>query len=92
MKLTEKQTQRLVKFIFDELKAQNLITFKSKELDVFSRAIEIVNANIREEQLLDDDVNQMMDDLERQHAGEFQRYKMFPMLKKKMAQERGFVL
>ena len=92
MKLTDKQTQRFVKFIFDELKAQDLITFKSKESDVFNRAIEIVKNNFREEELLDEEVNKMMDDLERQHSGEFQRYKMFPMLKKKLAQQKGFVL
>ena len=92
MRMTDKQIQRFVKMVFNELKAQDLITFKSKEVEVFGRAVDIVKNNFHEETLLDEEVNKMMDDLERQHGGEFQRYKMFPMLKKKLAQQRGFVL
>ncbi len=92
MKLNSKQIDRLVKHIFNELKSQNLITFKEKEEKVFQRACDIVLENIQHERDLDQEVNVMLDDLERDHGGEFQRYKMFPLLKKKVAKEKGFVL
>ena len=92
MKLTDKQMNRIVKYIFEELKSENAVTFKVKEGDVLARGVAIVKANYAEEAALDVEVNDMMDDLERQHAGEFQRYKMFPMLKKKLAKDKGFVL
>ena len=92
MKLTDKQMVRMVKYIFEELKADKAVTFKEKEEKVIARGVDIIKANFKEESDLDVEVNDMMDDLERQHAGEFQRYKMFPMLKKKLAKDKGFVL
>jgi len=41
---------------------------------------------------LDVEVNRLMDDLERQNPGEFQRFKMFPLLKKRLAKEKGIIL
>ena len=56
------------------------------------RAVELVAADFARERQLDEEVNKMMDDLERQNPGSFQRYKMFPLLKKRLAQEKGIVL
>jgi len=92
VKLSDKQISRMIHFIMKELKEQNLLVVKSDESKVVSKAKEIVKNNIFNEQELDNEVNLMMDGLERQHPGEFQRYKMFPMLKKKLAKEKGFVL
>lgn len=90
--MTEKQIQRLVKMVFDELKSQNQVTFKEKEEKVMARAIELVKGDFERERQLDEEVNRMMDELERQNPGEFQRFKMFPLLKKKLAQQKGIVL
>jgi hypothetical protein len=92
MKISDKQMQRMAKLIIEELKAEKFIQFKSNEQAVLSRAVAIIKKNYNDEKALDQEVNDMMDDLEQQHAGEFQRYKMFPMLKKKIAEQKGFVL
>ena len=92
MKVSEKFIQRLVHQIFKDLKAQNIITFKEKEDHVFHRACEILVQEYQRESDLDREVHRMMDDLEIQSPGEFQRYKMFPLLKKKLAKEKGIVL
>ena len=92
MKISDKQMQRMAKLIIEELKSENFIQFKSDEQTVLSRAVAIIKKNYNDERALDQEVNDMMDDLEQQHAGEFQRYKMFPMLKKKIAEQKGFVL
>ncbi len=90
--MTDKQIQRMVKLVFDELKEHNVITFKDKEAVVFDRAMALVKNDFLHEKDLDEEVNKMMDDLERQNPGSFQRYKMFPLLKKRLAKEKGIVL
>ena len=92
MKSNEKLVQRLVQHVFKDLKAQNIVTFKEKEDRVFQRACEILRREYERETELDREVNRMMDDLERQNPGQFQRFKMFPLLKKKLAKEKGIVL
>ncbi len=92
MKLTDKQIKRLVALVFRELKDQDLITFKESEDTVAQRGQELIRENFRQEARLDEEVNKMMDDLERQNPGEFQRYKMFPLLKKRLAKEKGIIL
>lgn len=92
MKLSDKAIQRLVYSIFKEFKADNVITFKEKEEAVVHRAQEIIKADFARERALDQEVNSMMDDLERKNPGAFERYKMFPMLKKRLAKEKGIIL
>ena len=90
--MTEKQTKRMVKLVLDELKEHNVITFKGKEEQVYQRAIALVDNDFAKEKDLDEEVNDMMDDLERKNPGAFERYKMFPLLKKRLAKEKGIVL
>ena len=92
MKMSDKQIKRMVKLVLDELKEHNVITFKEKEEKVFMRATELIKGDFNKEQELDQEVNDMMDDLERQNPGSFQRYKMFPLLKKRLAKQKGIVL
>lgn len=92
MKLTDKMIQRMVQSVFKELKSVKAIQFKEKEDVVLKRGVEIIKKDLDREIQLDRDVNKMMDDLERQNPGEFQRYKMFPLLKKRLAKEKGIVI
>lgn len=78
--------------IFAGLKNQQVVVFKEKEEQVLERAEALIRADFAREMELDKEVNRMMDDLERQNPGEFQRYKMFPMLKKRLAKEKGIIL
>jgi len=92
MKLSSVQIDRIARKIFDELRSQNLIEFKEPEDKVFRRATELIKADFDREANLDREVNKMLDDLERKNPGEFERYKMFPMLKKRLAKEKGIIL
>lgn len=92
MKMTEKTMRRIAQAILDGLKAQKVVQFKEKEDVVLERAAAIVKSDFIREAELDQEVNRMMDDLERQNPGGFQRYKMFPLLKKRLAKEKGIVL
>ncbi len=73
-------------------KAQNLITFKVDEKIVLKTIADVITLNLKKEELLDQDVKALMDQMEREHEGQFQRHKMFPMLKQKLAKERKFIL
>lgn len=84
--------KRMADAILKGLKTQKVITFKDKEETVLERATAIIRADFFRESELDKEVNRMMDDLERQNPGEFQRFKMFPMLKKRLAKEKGIIL
>jgi hypothetical protein len=92
MKMTDKQMRRMAEAILKGLKDQKVIQFKEKEEAVLERAAAFIKADYDREAELDREVNRMMDDLERQNPGEFQRFKMFPMLKRRLAKEKGIVL
>ncbi len=92
MKLTPLQMQKLVERIFEHWKKQNVVTFKEDEKKVFARALEEIKKDYQREADLDRTVMGMLDELERTNSGEFQRYKMFPILKQKLAKERKVIL
>jgi hypothetical protein len=92
MKLTPIQMDRIVRKIFDELKRQNLVRFKATEEKVLRRGVELIAADYAREADLDREVNAMLDQLEKKNPGEFQRYKMYPLLKKRLAKEKGIIL
>lgn len=92
MRLTEKHIKRLSQLILKELETAKVIEYKSSTQQVLDRVHQIIKADYQREAQLDQDVVRMMDDLERQNPGSFERYKMFPMLKKRLAKERGIIL
>jgi hypothetical protein len=92
MKLTTSQIQRLSEKILKQWKTQNLITFKVDEKVVLQTIVDAITADFQREEQLDRDVNALMDQMERDHEGQFQRHKMFPMLKQKLAKERKVIL
>jgi hypothetical protein len=92
MRPNDKILQKLANLIISDLKSQNLIQFKVSEDKVIQRALALLVEDFSREKALDEEVNRMLDDLERKDPGSFQRYKMFPLLKKKLAQQKGIVL
>lgn len=93
MKITDKTMKRMAQAILAEMNAQNVVTYKAKEDAILERAIRVIKEDYLREAELDKMVHAAMDEMERQNSGEpFQRYKMFPMLKKRMAKEKGIIL
>ena len=92
MKISDGQIKRMVHLIFKGLKEGKLVQFKEQEEKVFLRAISIIKKDLNRELELDQEVHVMMDQLERDNPGSFQRYKMFPILKKKLAEKKGIIL
>jgi hypothetical protein len=92
MKITDRQIRRIAQSILKGLKEQKVIQFKEKEDAVLQRAEEYIRGDFQREMQLDAEVNKMMDELEGKNPGEFQRYLMFPMLKKRLAKEKKIIL
>lgn len=92
MKLSPLQMQKLAEKVIAAWKANNVVTFKVDESEVLKAAIAAIQIDFQKEAALDLEVNKMLDQLERSNPGEFQRFKMFPMLKTKLAKERKIVL
>lgn len=92
MKLTASQLQIIAEKVLDHWKKNNMIHFKADEKKVLARMVELLKQDYQKEIDLEKDVQKMMDELERQHQGEFQKYKMYPMLKQKLAKERKVIL
>lgn len=92
MKLSAQQIQVLAEKILNQWKTQNVVVFKDDEKKVLARIVEVIKEDYIREEALDRDVNAMLDQLERSNPGEFQRYKMFPILKQKLAKERKVIL
>ena len=92
MRMSDKQIQKLVQYVLNEMKSGNVIQLKEKEETILSRGVALVKAEIQKVNDLDKEVYRMMDDLERQNPGTFERYKMFPLLRKRLAKEKGVIL
>lgn len=92
MKLTTSQIQRLAEKVLNQWKIQNLITLKVDEKVVMKTIVDCITEEIKKEDNLDREIMGMIDELQRQHGSEFQRHKMFPILKQKLAKERKMIL
>lgn len=92
MKLSPNQIQALAKKVLAQWKESGLLRMKADEKVVLEKLIAIFKGEIQKEMDLDRDVNTMLEQLERSHSGQFERHKMFPMLKNKMAKEKKVIL
>jgi len=92
MKLTASQIQRLSEKILSQWKSQNLITFKVDEKVVLQTIKDSILADYKKEEDLEKEVYALMDQMEKQHGQEFQRGKMFHLLKQKLAKEKKIIL
>lgn len=92
MKLTPSQIQRLSEKVLAQWKTQNLITFKVDEKKVLEVIKETVLNDLKKEVELEKQVHDLMDEMEKEHGSQFQRGKMFNLLKQKLAKEKKIIL
>ena len=91
MKLTKEQVEKVSALIIDKLKGKDLIVFKAAEPKVLERVNDIILADLRAEDILDKEVEEIL----KSHSVEGQKIdyrKMFNMVKGKLARERGLTL
>ncbi|MBI5493067.1 MAG: DUF507 family protein [Deltaproteobacteria bacterium] len=93
MRLTKEQVEKISGLVLARLKDRDLVVFKADERKVLERVNGIILADLRAEDDLDREVEEML----KTRAGEINSQKidyrkMFNMIKGKLARERGIVL
>lgn len=93
MKLTREQVEKIMKTVLEKLKEKELVEMKSTETRLLERMTEVFVADLRAEDSLDREVEEIL----KGHSGEIdsQRLdyrKMFSIVKNKLARERGIIL
>lgn len=92
MKLSPNQMNKIAVEIFKSLEKNSNVSLQVDKEKFKNLVNQVLKKNMEDEKSLDEDVNKMMDQLDKQNPGSFERYKMFPLLKKKLAEQKGFVL
>ena len=92
MRWTPNLSSYLAQLIFKEWSKHDVVEWKADEKKIASHIHHIISMDLQKEKELEKEVNNMLDDLEKTHTGQFERYKMYPLLKKKMAQKKGIIL
>ena len=93
MRLSIEQVEKISRMVLDKLKEKELIIFKVDEDVVFKKIIELFLKDLKGEDALEREVENIM----KQHSneidgGRMDYRKMFMMIKNKLAKERGIVL
>jgi hypothetical protein len=94
MKIKPEQVDRLADQLWRAYRAKELIVLKADEAKVRAKISDIVTRNFQEEEALEEEARRML----ASHAGQVKQaeetdpYKMFLLIKKKLAEKRGFVL
>jgi hypothetical protein len=94
MKIKPEQIARLVEHLLKCYQAGELLVPKAAETDIRNRIRDIVARNFREEEEIEEEARSML----ASHAGqvkefkEMDSYKMFLLVKQKIAEKRGFIL
>ena len=93
MRLSKEQVEKISRIILDNLKAKGLIIFKSPEDAVLNRVIEIFSDDLKAEDGLDREVEEMLKGHAKEiEAGRMDYRKMFSLTKGKLAKERSIVI
>lgn len=74
------------------LEKKNLIQLNVGRDLALKKAQAIIESDFAREAQLDAEVNKRLDELERDQTDQFERHKMFKMLKQKLANEKGIIL
>lgn len=91
MKLSKEQVTFLSDKLFQHVKQKELLILKADENKIKTKIANIIQKNIDDEQKLDADVKKLLKDNEALMKG-VNFSKVFQMTKKKLAEDRNFVL
>ena len=91
MKIKPEQADRLADRLLKNCRAKDLIILKTDEGAVRKRIAQIITQNFREEEAIEEEARMMLDNLAGQ-TKTMDQHKMFLMIKKKLAEKKGFTL
>lgn len=91
MKVKAEQIERLVDRLLKLYRSEDLMVLKAKEADIRAKIKGIVGRNFAEEEAIEEEARKMLTS----HAGaikDMDHFKMFLLIKQKLAQKKGFIL
>ena len=94
MKIKPEQTERLLDQLLKAYHAKELIVLKAQETQVRAKIKNALTQNFHEEEAIEEEARKVLAEHAGQvrEAGEMDHYKMFLLIKQKLAQKRGFIL
>ena len=92
MHWTPEFSSYLAKLLIEEWDKTHSVKWLAKKEEVMAHIQQCIAEDLNKEKELEQEVQKMLDELENTHSGQFERYKMYPLLKKKLAQKKGFIL
>ncbi len=91
MKIKSEQIDRFLDQLLKIYKAKELVILKAKESDIRNKIKNIIAQNFQEEENIEEEARKLM----ASYAGqvkEMDHYKMFVLIKQKLAEKKGFIL
>ena len=92
MKIRQEQVERVCRLVLEGLKQKKMIIFKAPEAKVYQKLVDTFQANLREEEHIDEEAKRILEERLENSDPNLDRQKMFLMIKRKLAQDKGFVL
>ena len=94
MKIKPEQADKLAEQILKSYRSKELIVLKAQESAVRSKIKEIIMQNFRDEEVIEQEAREMLASHagEVKQAGEMDQHRMFLLIKRKLAEKKGFVL
>ena len=92
MQWTPEFSSYLAQLLIEEWDKNHLLEWKAEKAKAISHIRQCIAEDLNKEKELEKEVQHMLDELENTHSGQFERYKMYPLLKKKLAQKKGLIL
>ena len=91
MKLSNHQLEVMISLVFKFWKEKNIATFKVDEKVAFQRALEVLKNEFETEKKIENEAKAMVEQLEKQNP-DIEPHKMYLMIKKKLAKDKGLIL
>ncbi len=91
MKIKSEQLDRLTDRLLKNYYSKELIVLKTKEPAIRAKIKNIIEQNFHEEEVIEEEARKMLASHATQ-VKEMDHYKMFLLIKKKLAEKKGFIL
>ncbi len=93
MKIKQEQIERVCRLVLEHLKEKKMVIFKAPEPQVYQKLVNTFVKNIQQEDAIDEEAKRILEEtLANASDDSLDRQKMFLMIKRKIAKERGFIL
>lgn len=92
MKIKQEQVERCCRLILEHLKEKKLIILKAPENKVYQKLVDTFLKNVKEEEQLEEQARALLEKTLESSSEDLDRQKMFLLIKRKLAKDRGFIL